>query len=258
MNSIKEIEKVFEDELEPYYDNLDHIVEEIIRPKVSDNQFKFFEGCRFKLKSMWYILKRIEKLDNEYKNYLELCKAKNVLENLSFSKRKDWGEEYKLYFPFYEAVEFENLLTQGKACLDIFSKAIGSLYSPYGIPNNLKKLTSVLQSHSHEDERIHKLLQFIEHGHRLHGIIIDPIDNKKSLRDLVIHYEKADIFFTLRWDTETKEYIISPGAQVNMKHPELARLQNYLVAEIANKLWFLVLGIVEKCFSVQFEKSADN
>jgi hypothetical protein len=38
-----------------------------------------------------------------------------------------------------------------------------------------------------------------------------------------------------------------------MRHPEIAKLPNYLVTEIANKVWFLLLGIVENCFRIQFD-----
>jgi hypothetical protein len=252
MKTPKEIEN-FKDKLEPHYETLDHIVDDIIRHKVSEKQFKFFDACRFKLKAIWYILKRIEELDNEYKNYLLLCKSNDALEGLPLTKSKDWSEKYNLFFPFFEAVEFENLLTQGKSCLDVFSKAVGSLYAPGSLPKNLKGLIKILESKS--NEKISKLLEFIYHEHKLHGVIIDPISKKgkKSLRDLIIHYERADIFFTIRKDDETHEHILSSGAIVNMRHPEIAKLPNYLVTEIANKVWFLLLGIVENCFRIQFD-----
>ena len=98
MKTVKEIEKAFKDKLEPHYEMLDHIIDDVIRTKVSEKQFKFYDACRFKLKSIWYILKRIEELDNEYKDYLLLCKSNNALES-PFNK-KDWGEKYDLYFPF--------------------------------------------------------------------------------------------------------------------------------------------------------------
>ena len=163
------------------------------------------------------------------------------------------GREIRSVFSLFEAVEFENLLTQGKACLDIFSKAIGSLYCHGGLPRNLKSLVKILESKS--DGKVSKLLEFIYHERKLHGVIIDPIskERKKSLRDLIIHYERADIFFTVRKDDTTHEFILSSGALVNMRHPEIAKLSNYLVTEIANKVWFLLIGIVENCFRVQFD-----
>jgi hypothetical protein len=245
--------KKLKDALEPHYDNLDYIVDDIIRLKVPEGQFKFFDACRFKVKSIWYIRKRIEELDNDYLKFLSLCISEDSLEELSLIKNKDWGEEYYLYFPFFEAIEFENLLAQGKACLDCFSKAIGSIHSPGALPRKLKSLINFLESKS-EDKKISKMLEFIRNAHRLYGVIIDPLSNKeKSLRDLLTHYERVDIFFTIRMDKDTREYVLSDGALVNMRHPRITRFSNYRVADIADKMWFLLLGIVENCFKIQFE-----
>jgi hypothetical protein len=243
------------DELEPYYDNLDHIVNDIVQPKVRGDQFKLFDACRFKIKSIWYIQKRIEELDNQYKDSLLSCIAENALAELSLTQNKDWGAEYFFYFPFFEATEFENLLTQGKACLDSFAKAIGSIYSPGGLPKNLKGLIRILESKS-GDLKVDKIIEFIRHEHKLRGVVIEPLRREqKSLRDLVIHYGRADIFFSIRRDKEGK-YNLSQGALVNMKNPHIAKLPNYNVTEIAAKVWFLLLGIIENCFKIQFEDNA--
>ena len=245
------------DELEPYFDNLDHIVNGIIQQKVHGDQFKLFDACRFKIKSIWYIQKRIEELDNQYKNFLLLCIDKNAIAELSLIKNKDWGAEYFFYFPFFEAIEFENLLAQGKACLDSFAKVIGSIYSPGGLPKNLKGLIRILESKS-GDPKVDKILKFIHHEHRLRGVVIEPLRREqKSLRDLIIHYGRADIFFSIRRDEEDK-YNLSQGALVNMKNPHIAKLPNYRVSEIAVKVWFLLLGIIENCFKIQFEDNSET
>ena len=236
----------FKDDLEPHYENLDHIVEDIIRPVISMKSFKYFEACRFKMKAIWYIQRKVEALDNQYKNFLSLCISENVLNKLLLTGDKDCY----FYVPFYEAVEFENLLSQGKACLDCFSKAIGSIHNES--PSNIDKLINVLESKP-KNHKIDKLLGFIKESDRLSGVIIDPKSNKKkSLRDLISHRERADIFFRIRLDDNTGEYVLSKGALLNMRHPEVSRFSNYLVSEISAKVWFLLLGIIENCFKVLF------
>jgi hypothetical protein len=245
------------DILEPHYDNLDHIVDDIIRPRVREGQFKLFDACRFKIKSIWYIQKRIEELDNQYKDFLLLCISENALAKLSLTQNKDWDAEHLFYFPFFEAIEFENLLAQGKACLDSFAKAIGTIYNFSSLPRNLKGLIRILESKS-GDPKVASILEFIRHEHKLRGVIIDPVrEGQKSLRDLIIHYGRADIFFSIRKDEKGK-HNLSHGALVNMKHPQIAKLPNYRVTEISSKVWFLLLGIVENCFKVQFESRINN
>ena len=236
----------FKNDLEPHYDNLDHIVEDIIRPVIPTKRFKYFEACRFKMKAIYYIQNKVESLDSQYKTFLSLCIAENALHKLTLTGDK----ECYFYVPFYEALEFENLLSQGKACLDCFCKAIGSIYNES--PNNIDKLLNVLKSKP-QDPKIDKLLSFIRESDRLNGVIIDPKSNKKkSIRDLISHRERIDIFFTLRLDQNTGKYVLSNGALLNMRHPEISRFPNYLVTEISAKVWFLLLGIIENCFKIQF------
>lgn len=238
----------FKDDLEPHYSNLDHIVEDIIRPVIPTKRFKYFEACGFKLKAIYYIQNKIETLDSQYKKFLSLGIAENALHKLTLSGDK----ECYFYVPFYEALEFENLLSQGKACLDCFSKAIGSIYTES--PNNIDKLMNVLKSQP-KNHKIDKLLSFIEESDRLNGVIIDPKSNKKkSIRDLISHRERVDIFFSIRLDHDTGNYVLSDGALVNMRHPEISRFPNYLVTEISTKVWFLLLGIIENCFKILFVK----
>jgi len=236
----------FEEDLEPHYDNLDHIVEDIIRSMIPPKRFKYFEACRFKLKGIYYIQKKIESLDSRYKKFVSLAIEGNALHKLTLSGDR----ECYFYFPFYEALEFENLLSQGKACLDCFSKAIGSIFNES--PKNIDKLINVLESRP-KNHKVDKLLSFIKESYRLKGVIIDPNSNKKmSIRDLISHRERIDISFTLRLDHNTGKYGLSKGALLNMRHPEIWRFPNYLVTEIGAKVWVLLLGIIENCFKVIF------
>ncbi|MFH0886734.1 MAG: hypothetical protein V1843_01055 [bacterium] len=237
----------YKDKLEPHYGNLDRIVEKIIRPKVSPGQFKYFEACRFKIKAIWYINNKIEELDNEYKEFLNICMKEKILDKIQLTKHLN----YYTYFPFYEAIEFESLLTQGKSCLDCFSKAIGSMYNE--TPNNIDQLIKVLESKK-QNEKVVRILSFISNKYKLEGVIIDPkTTKKKSIRDLISHRERADIAFYLREDDNTGTYTMSNGAMINMRHKEIPRLKNYLVYNISSHVWFTVLGIVENCFKIQFD-----
>ncbi|MCJ7547477.1 MAG: hypothetical protein MUP30_11745 [Deltaproteobacteria bacterium] len=241
------------DELEPFYDHFDSIVEDCIRPKVTSGQFKYFEACRFKLKSISYIKRHIEELDNKYKKFLSLCISQGSLDKLTLRFDETWGEGYSLYFPFFEALEFENLLAQGKACLDCFSKAIGSFY--HESPNNITKLINILKKRP-RDAKIEKILNIIQNKQRLNGVIINPnTERKNSLRDLITHRERVDLFFTIRMDHDKGEYALSHGALVNMRHPAIKKLQNYRVTEISSNMYFYLLNIIENCFKELFDIS---
>lgn len=238
--------------LEPFYQDLDHVVDDLIRPAISPQKFKYFEACRFKVKAIWYIYKRIETFDKQYKELLSLCIAENSLQKLSLSGDKD---SY-YYFPFHEALEFENLLSTGKACLDCFSKAIGSVYGQS--PNNIHKLTSVLMSIP-RDEKSRQILGWINEFYRLKGVIIDPkSDKQKSLRDLITHRERIDISFLISLDSETAKYRLSHGALLNMKRVDISRIPNYLVTNISGKVWHHLLGIIENCFKILFDDGLKN
>jgi hypothetical protein len=222
---------------------------------IPTKRFKYFEACRFKLKAIYYIQNKIESLDSRYKKFLSFCIGESALHKLTLSGDK----ECYFYVPFYEALEFENLLSQGKACLDCFSKAIGSIYKES--PNNIDKLLNVLKSKP-KNHKIDKLMSFIKESYRLKGVIIDPNSNvKKSIRDLISHRERIDIFFSIRLEDSTGKYVLSNGALLNMRHPEISRFPNYLVTEISAKVWFLLFGIIENCLKVLFiedESTASN
>jgi hypothetical protein len=245
------------DQLEPYFDNLDHIVNDMVKPKVRGHQFKLFDACRFKIKYVWYIQKRVEELDKQYKEFLLLCIARNSIEKLSLTQNEEFGAEYFSYYPFFEAIEFKNLLAQGKACLDLFAKGIGSIYRPDRLPKNLLDLIKILKRKS-GDERVDRILRYIYYEYKLRGVVIDPVDEgQKTLRDLVVYYGRADIFFSIRRDGKGR-YNLSKGALVNMRNPQISMLSNYLVTEIAAKVWFLLLGIIENCFKIQFEDNSET
>jgi hypothetical protein len=241
--------KQFRDDLEPHYDELDVLVDKIVNSgKVSASQSKYFEACRFKVKVLWYISQKIESLDRQYREHISAYTGSEDLSDLKLHKIEDRQSDFYIYYPFFEALEFENLLSQGKSCLDCFAKAVGSLYRES--PNNIDTLSRVLRE-NHLDETTKQLLDFIDESKRLHGVIIDPNKGgKKSIRDLIAHRERIDIFFVIRKDAAGKIASISEGALLNMRHCEFMRFPNYLVRDVSSKVWFLALGIVQNCFKV--------
>lgn len=226
-----------QDQLEPYWEELDGLVQEKIRSAVKAAHFKYFDACRFKLKALWYINSRVEELDLKYGQLVDSFLDQETFDQFVKSKDGSWS-----YFPFFEAVEFENLLNQGKACLDCFSKAVGSTFDE--LPNNVSKLEGVLKSNEGKNHRrsrqAHKLLQKIaEARSRLGGIVLDPGNGKKSIRDLVSHREHAAIHFRI-----SPPQGRSPNALVKSDHPEIARLQNYRVTEISERVWYYTRKLV--------------
>lgn len=228
-----------EDQLEPYWEELDGFVQEKIRSAVKAAHFKYFDACRFKLKALWYINSRVLDLDLKHgrlvDSFLKQEKSDRFIKNDNGSSS---------YFPFFEAVEFENLLNQGKACLDCFSKAVGSTFGE--LPNNFSKLEHVLKSNEGKNHRrgtkANNLLQKMAAArNRLDGIVLDPGNGKKSIRDLISHREHAFIHFRI-----TQLQRRSPNALVKSDHPEIARLPNYRVTEISETVWYHTRKLVEE------------
>lgn len=237
------------DKIEPYYSwESDGIIDDIIQHKVSAKQFKYFEACKFKVKALWYIKKNLENWDERNRKFVKLCvKEKN------FQHMKQAPSNYPYlysYFPFFEAVEFENLLMQGKAFLDTLSKALGCLFKES--PNNVEQLEKVLRKYSAKDVRAKNLLSIITSTKRLKGVIVNPKrEGKKSIRDLVAHREKIDIKFWI-WKNKQGKLTYSKNAVLEMWHPEIEHLDNYLVINIASKIWYYALGTMVNSFKKAF------
>jgi hypothetical protein len=240
----------YRNSLEPSYDDFDDIIVRLIRPQVSDEIFRHFDACRFKVKALYYLYKRVQDLDKQYHKYLSLALLEKNLDNLHMIEQ---GVHY-FYFPFFEAMEFENILSQGKAALDCFSLAIGSMYHHDNVPTSITALCNDLQTIK-QNQKAKALINIIKEYERLWGLVVKPSGNEKwSIRDLINHRERVDIFFTIRLDRKTGRHLLSDGALVNNKHKGLPRFRNYLVSEVSGKIWFMVLGIIENCFKIQFSQ----
>ena len=220
-----------EDQLEPYWEELDGLVLEKIRSAVRAAHFKHFDACRLKLKALWYINSRVEDLDLKYGRLVDSFLNQETFDRFAKNNDGSWS-----YFPFFEALEFENLLNQSKACLDCFSKAVGSTFGE--LPNNVSKLEHVLRSNNGKN-RINLLQKIAEARNHLDGIVLSPGNGKKSIRDLVSHREHASIHFRI---TQSR----SRNALVKSDHPELTRLLDYRVTEISERVWYHTKKLVEE------------
>ncbi|MEA3489239.1 MAG: hypothetical protein U9R44_02715 [Candidatus Omnitrophota bacterium] len=248
----KNLDKVdkAQDKLEPYYRwEIDGVVDDVIKNYVSAGKFKYFEACKFKAKALIFIKWKIEEWDKKYKRFVLLCIREK---NFKYFEKTSAETPYSYYyFPFFEAMEFEHLLFQGKACLDSFSKAIGSFFEETP-PNKLSELKKMLKTKVDQDPKAAAILDVIKSANRLNGIVLDPKkEKKKSIRDLISHRQKVDLKFAIFEDSNNK-VTCSPGAQIGMRHPEIVHLYNYSAIHIASKIWFYITGMMKESFKILF------
>jgi len=217
--------------LEPYWEAVDGLIDENVRPIVEPTHFGHFEGCQVKMKALWYLRSRVEELDAEYGRVVDALRSGGDLSHLPRSQ-----DGARLYFPFFEAVEFENLLIQAKACLDCFSLAVGRVFQNRS--GNLAALMNVLRK---AGPRGGELLRHTESAEaRLTGIVLDPGGKKKSIRDLIAHRERAFIHFRVG------AYGRSDHALLAFDHPLTARLPNNNVTVVANEVWYATRTLVSE------------
>ncbi|MFC1511211.1 hypothetical protein ACFL5U_02350 [Candidatus Margulisiibacteriota bacterium] len=241
-----EVDKASEGLIPYYLDVIDGVIENKIKGMVSIKQFKYFESCRFKFKALWYIHQKIEELDEEYSNFVDFCIKNNNFKY--FKKLSTYSYEQYHFFPFFEAIEFENILEKGKACLDSFSKAIGVIFGES--PNNIDQLINVLKNNKKKDHRANKILNSInKETQHLRGSILNPKQTgKKSLRDLISHRERADVYFLIS-KNENGKMTYSAGALLQIMHPELTLFtNNILIKDIATNIWFYTFQLLQNSF----------
>jgi len=219
------------DQLEPYWEDLDGLIKEGIKSVVRPMHYRYFTACSLKLKALWYIQSRVGDLDLKYGQLVDSLLKQGTFDRFSKNSDRTWS-----YLPFFEALEFENLLNQGKACLDCFSKAVGSTFGE--LPNNISKLERVIKSdgskkHGRSAQASKLLLHNIVVARtNLDGILLDPGNSKKSIRDLVSHREFVSIHFRIAQSHR------SATALVRSDHPEIVRLSDYRVTEISERVWY--------------------
>lgn len=230
-----------QDKLEPYWEDVDGLIEQAMQPIVPHKCFKYFEACRFKLKSLWYLTSRVSELDEEYGQLLDRFLAAG-----NFTRFTPNDDGSSSYFPYFEALEFENLLSQGKACLDCFAKAVGSTFG--NLPNNVSSLVTVLRQEKGRavggvaSELLNKIATAES---RLKGVVLDPgREGKTSIRDLISHRERAMIHFRINKAGRTA------FALVRSDHPGLVRLPNYRVTELSNRVWYHTHRLIAESFPI--------
>ena len=229
------------DSLEPYWEEVDGIIENDLKPVVPPKYFKHFEACQFKLKALWYLRSRVSELDEKYGQLVDSFLARENFSRFTPEDDSSWS-----YFPYFEALEFESLLSQGKACLDCFSKAVGSAFGD--LPNNLSRLIAVLRKKREGGMAgiASDLLNKVTAAEtRLKGIVLDPDrQGKKSIRDLISHRERASIHFRISRTGRTN------FALVRRDHPELVKLPYYRVTVLSDRVWYQTHKLIAECFPI--------
>jgi len=233
------------DGLEPYWTSDIEGILEVIKGQVTPSQYKSFEACQRQYKALWYIKKNVEKYDTRYGAAIQ--RALELSDFTRFQESPDPTLYEYYYHPFLENLEFESLLRTAKACLDIFSFAIGIQFGE--TPANLDGLEKVLTSNHGEDSKAQQVLKNLMLVDRqLRGIVLDPgRKGKKSIRDLCTHYESANIRFTIYKDKDGK-HTCSRCAMIEMFHPKLTPLPNLFVPKICNDVWYYIRKLLVSTF----------
>lgn len=237
-----------EDELFPFWSLVDTLVEKKIKDFVTPGQYKLFDSCRRKLTCLWYIYKRIFELDYKYARLGEelLTSPQREIEQLVYIK--PIGQNEYRYDAYWEAIEFEHLLSQAKACADIFARAVGSFFKNNA--SNLQKLEKVLERIRGENKDSAKkiLIQIDKNKKYLKGIILSPEQHTKnqSLRDLLTHYESLDVWFKIRLPGGKED----AGVYGGFVDTRGIRVQNFKAINISQSLWFGLKSMVENSFAI--------
>jgi hypothetical protein len=237
----------------------DIVFEEKIMPSLSEHQIKYFQSALIKLKNLWYIHNKIDELDDRYLEFINFCITRQEFRTAYFKKAEQDSPYIYILYPHFEAIEFENILSQGKSCLDCFSRAVGSLFENEA--NNIDKLKNVLEDFSHKDPKAAAILNVIQSEEKkLRGITLRPNkENKKSLRDIINHRQKAPISFYI-YKGKEGEYSTTSGAILDMHHPHIELMENYLVKIIATRIWYYSLKMVSDTFRelIVFQGTRDD
>jgi hypothetical protein len=245
------------DGLFPFHQyEIDGIYEEKIRPHLTPLQSKYFSSVLIKFKHLWYISQNIENLDKQYLCFVSFCIDKKEFRPQHYTKAPPQSSYLYSLYPYNEAIEFENILFQGKACLDCFSIAIGSLFKQKQIPNKIDKLLKDLEL-VNTNSTASELIDCIQKdGAKLRGYTLDPkIEGKKSVRDLISHRQKAPIQFQI-YKNENGGYSTTSGAILDMDHSQIVLMPNYLTKNIAIHIWYYSLKLISnsfKCIAKQYE-----
>lgn len=235
------------DQLDPYWGPIDRLITQDLSPAVSGKSRRYFEACRLKLKAIWYLKNTVEDLDRKYGRHVDAMLGTSETDTLPLNH-----DGSRSYCPFFEMVEFENLLIQAKSCLDCFARAIGAQFNEN--PRNLQSLEKILKQAERSSDRTIRdaasgILQIIDaHKPQLIGVILDPgppphrrpgTPDRKSIRDLISHYESAPVHFRITSGRRSKT------AEVRRDHPQLVHLINYGVPYWSRWVWYRTRNLIE-------------
>lgn len=237
-----------EDELFPFWSLVDTLVEKKIKDIVTPGQYRLFDSCRRKLVCLWYIHKRIFELYSKYTGLGKELLSSPEKEIKQLVYIKPLGPHEYRYDAYWEAIEFEHLLSQAKACTDIFARAVGVFFK--NSASNLQKLEKVLERVRGENKDIARkiLIQIDNNKKYLKGIILPPDQHNKnqSLRDLLTHYESLDVWFKIRLRGGKGDVGVF-GGFVDTRG---IMVPNFKAINISQALWFGVKRMVEGSFAV--------
>lgn len=227
--------------LEPHWDEVDRIVENELGGYFNMKQYKYFRATNFKLKALWYLKGNVENLESQYRDFLRERLRQGCLDEFSLG-----GGGLLTYYPFFLALEFENLLTQAKACLDCFSKSAGTIFGDS--PSKLSKLEVVLDQRkcckdTEKAELADEILRHVKANRSfLNGTVLDPGTGNKSIRDLISHYQEVPVHFEIRGANTISH------ALVRFDGAPIIHLPNYRVVWISKQVWLQCRNIVLKSY----------
>jgi len=177
-----------------------------------------FRSCGHKIQSLQYHLDNYFLWEEKYvKNFKKALKC-IPLENLTMG-----GVTPNLIF------EYESFLFQFKACLDMFSRAVGRLFKQK--PSNISKLKNALKNHNSND-KAKKMLGLISKNE---GWLreFNSDQNFRSDRDKVAHYNIVNLG-NLNVNKRNDEFRII----INLEKENMT-LKEYLEKRLKNLKLFL-------------------
>lgn len=251
MDNLQKLEK----ELYPFWtQDVNNLIEKELSHIATSNRLKLFIDCWAKLKSVWYIHRKIKELDDRY---MKLGEALLKLTEDQIKQRpyiqpiREYEYRYEAY---WEATEIEHLFFQAKACADIFARAVGSVFGE-SLPKNISKLIKILQvvRCSEKKEKAQKILKEIEKNKKFLRVVILPPEqlnkNQKSLRDISTHYERLDVWFKIRLPGGRYESGVF-GGFINTRG---VLVQNFKAVNVSQDLWFGLKRMIENSYAILAE-----
>lgn len=239
------------EELFPFWSRVDTLVEKKLKQILAPGQYRYFDSCRKKLNSIWYIFKRISELDSKYVKLGEELLRSPEAELKQNVYLQPVGEHEYRFEAYWEASEIEHLFFQAKACADVFAKAVGSVFGK-DLPKNVPKLIKILErvrAADKKDTAKRILIEIDDNKQYLRGIILPPEQlnkSQKSLRDISTHYERLNVYFRIRLPGGNGKAGVF-GGFIDTRG---VLLQNFKAINVSRNLWFGLNRMIERSFAI--------